>query len=364
MFQKSPTFIGLLFLLFFGLFSGNSFAIDCATQTATCNSTYAAWHWTCTTGQVAGQGSLYFTLVSAGGTYGGNCDYVPPSIPCPAAGTVYTGYVPASSPPSNTGSVPNTNDTSGSSYCGLTIDASKSSCPPNTVMPVMGTVATPACIITGTYTGSAAAGGVSVTSPPSGSGGCPTGSGAYSISNGTTSVTGCAKTSSATSSNSSAAPAATKPTGPDATSTTTTNSTSSSTPNATTGGSDTVGTSTTTNSNACGGAGQPACNVNSTCGGAGQPACNTNIGDSTFSVATPTMTNGSFTDKTQGTVPTSGFTVTNYTSAGSSTCPVTDQTGDVFGQSFTLPFSQICQYLDFVHYIVIIAAAIAAMKLI
>jgi hypothetical protein len=35
----------------------------------------------------------------------------------------------------------------------------------------------------------------------------------------------------------------------------------------------------------------------------------------------------------------------------------------VFGQSFTLPFSQICIYLDFVRYIVIVAAAIAAMKL-
>jgi hypothetical protein len=232
------------------------------------------------------------------------------------------------------------------------------------MMPTFGTVETPACIVTGVYSGSAGPSGAqaNAVSPPASSSDCPAGTGSYSITNGTTITTGCGVTSKSTSSNPSAAPASTTPTGPTSTNTTTTtnNETTTNNPDGT---SSTTGTSTTTNNSACGGAGEPACNVNSTCGGAGQPACNTNIGDSTFTVFTPTTGTPVFNDAAQGSVATGTFSVSNYISSSSTSCPVTDQTGEVFGQSFTLPFSEMCAYLDWIKYIVIVAAAIASMKL-
>jgi hypothetical protein len=369
MFQKLLTFIGLLFLSFSGLFSGDVFAASWNLQST--NNYYADPTSACSSvGYNTTDISLYqascrdkvtnvvktYALYSNGPV---NATYSPP---CPAAGTSYTGYYPAQGAATNTVYAPNGT----SATCAVNIDNMKTSCPPNTVMPVFGTApATPACIVVGVYTGTAGPSGAqsNVVPPPSTSSDCPTGTGSYSITNGTNTTTGCGVTSKSTTSNPSSTPASTTSTGSNTTNVTNTtvNQTTTTNPN---GSTTTTGTEATTNNSACGGAGQPACNVNSTCGGAGQPACNTNIGDSTFTVATPTMTAPTFTDKTQGTVPTSGFAVTNYTSAGSSSCPVSDQSGSVFGQSFTLPFSQMCQYLDFVHYIVIIAAAIAAMKLI
>jgi hypothetical protein len=376
--------ISLFFFLVCGLFSANSFAstvIYACTYAKSNNSLYGM-NSTANCSSVLASGGYNPTYVycvdnSRDSSVAASCSTpgnpanaygtAPPA--CPAAGTTYSGgYVPATTAPTATVPVLNPNDSTYSYYCDVTIDPNKSTCPPNTYMPTFGTstTLTKACIITGTYTGSASAAGsssTSATAPPGTAGEtCPTGTGSYSISNGTSTIKGCATSTNSTTSNSSATPATTTTTGSSTTNTTNTTTNAKTTTNAD-GSTTTTSTTTQTNPSACGGAGQPACNVNSTCGGAGQPACNNNIGDSTFTLFTPVTSTPIFTDKTQGNVPTSGFSVSNYSSAGSSACPVTDQTGSVFGQSFTLPFSQICIYLDFVRYIVIVAAAIAAMKL-
>jgi hypothetical protein len=379
MFQKFHIFIGSLFFLFFGLFSANSFAGSyfwntCISFSTTPSKCYvAAPSSSCF---IAGDPTTAF--YSSGSGYG-NCTFtgsttpygaigytdnidpaVPPAPPCPAAGTPYTGYYPAQGAATNTVYAPNGT----SATCAVNIDNTKTSCPPNTLMPTFGTVETPACIVTGVYSGSAGPSGAqaNAVSAPSSSADCPTGTGTYSITNGTSTISGCAPTSKATSSNPSATPASTTSTGPNTTNTTETTTNTNTTTNPD-GSTTTHTTETQQNPSACGGAGQPACNVNSTCGGAGQPACNTNIGDSTFTVATPTMTAPIFTDNTQGNVSTNTFSISNFISSGSTSCPAVDMSGTVLGQSYTLPFSQMCVYMDWIKYIVIVAAVIASMKL-
>jgi hypothetical protein len=355
MYLKSHIFTGLLFLLFSGFFSANSYAVNACSYMPPAMTLYGqATGSTCASAIAVHTFHSDWPCTETTGACPANYQ-----APCPAAGTPYTGYYPAQGAATNTVYAPNGT----TSTCAVNIDNMKTSCPPNTMMPVLGTVATPACIVTGTYTGSAGPSGAqaNAVSPPASSSSCPTGTGSYSITNGTTTVTGCGVTSKATSSNSSATPANTTATGSSTTSTTNTTVNENTKTNSD-GSTTTTGTTTSTNNSACGGSGQPACNVNSTCGGAGQPACNTNIGDSTFVVATPTLITPNINDKAQGSV-TGSYSITNYTSASASGCPITDQSASVFGYSITIPFTQICQYMDWVHYIVIVAAAIAAMKL-
>jgi hypothetical protein len=360
MFLNYRFYISLFSFLLCGLFSVNSLASSCSSTLSQCTATVSVQNpaGVCFMLTTSSVGFYRVTAPSVSYTYS-TCtpDAAPP--PCPSAGTPYTGYYPSQGAATNTVYAPN----GSTATCAVNIDTSKSSCPPNTMMPTFGTVETPACIIVGTYTGSAGPSGAQSNTavPPASSSDCPTGTGSYSITNGTSTVTGCGVTSKATTSNQSATPANTTATGSSTTSTTNTTVNENTKTNAD-GSTTTTGTTNSTNNSACGGAGQPACNVNSTCGGAGQPTCNSNIGDSTFTVATPSLNTPILNDKAQGTVS-DVYSITNYTNASASGCPLVDQSASVFGYSITIPFTQICQYMDWVHYIVIVAASIAAMKL-
>lgn len=122
----------------------------------------------------------------------------------------------------------------------------------------------------------------------------------------------------------------------------------------------TGGTTTTTTSS--GGSGSPGGSGSGSGTGSGSAAnpSDSTMGTDSFDDSTPAPMNVSPTAISG--LP--SMTVTQYFGSAAYSCPFVDQSFSMAGQSVTMPMSQICNYTNYIHYLVVFAAFIVAIRVI